>query len=113
MKNESNVNPSLSASEDSTSDVISVSGRYIAAVIAKNLDIEMKDFNHYNPGFDNMLATGASYELRLPDDKIGLFIANKYIILNECLEQLLGDINQDTKTVYKNRNTPVKGKTKK
>lgn len=113
LKNGSNTSSNLSAREDSTSDSITVSGRYIAAVIAKNLDIEMKDFNHYNPGFDNMLATGTSYELRLPDDKIDLFIANKYIILNECVEQLLGDINQDIKTVYKNRNTPVKGKTKK
>ncbi len=113
LKNGSNVNPDLSASEDSTSDSITVSGRYIASIIAKNLDIEMIDFNHYNPGFDNMLATGASYELRLPDDKMDLFIANKYIILNECVQQLLGDINQDTKTVYKKRNTSVKIKTKK
>ncbi len=113
LKNGSNTSSNLSASEDSTAAAITVSGRYIAAIIAKNLAIEMKDFNHYNPGFDNMLATGASYELKLPDDKMNLFIDNKYIIINECVEQLLGDINQGTNTVYKNRNTPVKGKTKK
>ncbi len=113
LKNGSNVKPDLSAMEDSTSDIITVSGRYIASIIAKNLDIEMSDFNHYNPGFDNMLATGASYELRLPDDKMDLFVANKYIILNECVQQLLGDVNQDSKTVYKKRNASITGKTKK
>ena len=64
LKNGSNINPNLSAREDSTSDIITVSGRYIASIIAKNLDIEIIDFNHYNPGFDNMLATGASQVFR-------------------------------------------------
>ncbi len=113
LKNGSSVNPNLSTAEDSTSDAVTVSGRFIASVIAKNLDIEMKEFNHYNPGFDNMLASGTSYELRLPNDKMDLFIANKYIILNECVEQLLGDVNQDAKTTYKKRNTSVTGRSKK
>ena len=113
LKDRSNVNPNLSTAEDSTSDAVKVSGRFIASVIAKNLDIEMKDFNHYNPGFDNMLASGASYELRLPTNKMDLFITNKYIILNECVQQLLGDVNQDVKTVYKKRTTSITGRAKK
>ena len=113
LKDGSNVNPNLSTAEDSTSDAVNVSGRFIASVIAKNLDIEMKDFNHYNPGFDNMLASGASYELRLPTNKMDLFITNKYIILNECVQQLLGDVNQDVKTVYKKRTTSITGRAKK
>ena len=113
LKDGSNVNPNLSAAEDSTSDAVNVSGRFIASVIAKNLDIEMKDFNHYNPGFDNMLASGASYELRFPTNKMDLFITNKYIILNECVQQLLGDVNQDVKTVYKKRTTSITGRAKK
>ena len=113
LKSESNVDPNLLAAEDSTSDVVTVSGRYMAAVIAKNLDIEIKDFNRYNPGFDNMLATGASYELRLPNDKMDLFITNKYLILNECIDQLLVDVNKDTKTIYKKSNPSLPGKSKK
>ena len=113
LKDGSNVNPNLSTAEDSTSDAVNVSGRFIASVIAKNLDIEMKDFNHYNPGFDNMLASGASYELRLPTNKMDLFITNKYIILNECVQQLLGDVNQDVKTVYKKRTISIRGRAKK
>lgn len=110
LKDGNNINPNLSAAEDSTSDTITLSGRYVAAIIAKNLGIEMNDFNHYNPGFDNMLTTGATYELRLPNEKMDLFIANKYLILNECVEQLLGDAGQDYKTIYKKRSTPGKAK---
>jgi membrane-bound lytic murein transglycosylase D len=102
--------PVLSEDETASSDTMPVSGRYIASVIAKNLDMDIKDFNRYNPGFDDMLATGGTYDLRLPNDKMNLFVANKYPILNECVEQLLGDLNTDTKTVYKKREaiTPKK-----
>jgi membrane-bound lytic murein transglycosylase D len=87
-----------------------LSGRYKAQIIAKNIDMELKDFDHYNPGFDNLLATGAIYNLRLPDDKMALFTANKYPILNECVQQLLGNVNMDTKTVYKRKFDPSEKK---
>ena len=48
-----------------------------------------------------MLASSGTYDLRLPNDKMDLFVANKYPILNECVQQLLGDVNVDTKTIYK------------
>lgn len=97
------LNPDITAEEDSTSNELAVSGRYKAAIIAKNLEMDIADFNRYNPGFDNMLATGASYSLKLPDDKMDLFVANKYPILNECVQQLLGDIEVSTKTVHKTK----------
>ena len=93
--------PDISGDEVANSDVINLSGKYISSVIAKNLEMDIKDFNRYNPGFDNMMASDGSYELRLPNDKMDIFLANKYPILNECVEQLLGDVNMDTKTVYK------------
>ncbi len=93
----------ISNDENANSDSMALSGRYIASVIAKKLDMDIKDFNRYNPGFDDMLATGGTYDLRLPNDKMDLFVANKYTILNECVQQLLGDVNVDTKTVYKKR----------
>lgn len=95
--------PDLTAVENTNSGEMELSGKYIAAVIAKNLQMDIKDFNRYNPGFDNMMASGSTYTLRLPNDKMDLFVANKYIILNDCVEQLLGDVNGDTKTVYKKR----------
>lgn len=95
--------PAISQGETANSGEMQISGRYMATIIAKNLDMDMKDFNRYNPGFDNMLASGGTYNLRLPNDKMTLFIANKYPILNECVQQLLSDVNVDTKTVYKKR----------
>jgi len=32
---------------------------------------------------------------------MNFFIANKYPILNECVNKLLSDVNFDTKTIYK------------
>jgi membrane-bound lytic murein transglycosylase D len=93
----------ITADESSQSDTMPLSGKYIGAVIAKNLGMELKDFNRYNPAFDDMLASSGTYDLRLPNDKMDLFVANKYPILNECVQQLLGDVNVDTKTIYKKR----------
>ena len=106
------LNPDITAAEDSTSGKLTISGRYKATIIAKNLGMDLADFNRYNPGFDNMLATGASYDLKLPGDKMDLFVANKYPILNECVQQLLGDINVSTKTAYKTKGKSVTPKNK-
>jgi membrane-bound lytic murein transglycosylase D len=100
----SSLNPDISEEEIANSGNMTLSGKYIGAVIAKNVGMEVKDFNRYNPGFDNVLAASDSYDLRLPNDKMDLFVANKYSILNECVQQLLGDINADTKTIYKKHN---------
>jgi membrane-bound lytic murein transglycosylase D len=95
--------PDLSATEKADIAEMQVSGRYKAAIIARNIDMDIKDFNRYNPGFDNMLAEGDNYNLQLPNDKMTLFIANKYPILNECVQQLLGNVEMNSKTVYKKR----------
>jgi len=106
----STLKPAISEAEISASAKMSLSGKYIGTVVAKNLGMELEDFNRYNPGFDDALASSGTYDLRLPNDKMDLFVANKYPILNECVQQLLGDVNVDTKTVYKKRNITGKGK---
>ncbi len=93
--------PNISEEELSGSDSMAISGRFISSVIAKNLDMDINDFNRYNPGFDDMLATGGTFYMKLPNDKMNLFVANKYPILNECVEKLLGDTNIDTKATPK------------
>ena len=70
-----------------------VSGRYKAAIIARNIDMGAEDFDRYNPGFDKTLATGATYNMHLPGDKMTIFVANKYPILNECVQQLFRSTN--------------------
>ena len=47
-------------------------------------------FNHYNPDFDGTMSSTGNFDLRLPPDKMQLFVANKYQILNECVQVLLG-----------------------
>ncbi len=102
---ENELAPKLTKSEEGSAAEMQLSGRYKAEIIAKNIEMSFKDFDHYNPGFDNVLASGAIYNLRLPNDKMELFITNKYPILNECVEQLLGNINMDSKTVYEKKYT--------
>ncbi|MBK6380602.1 MAG: hypothetical protein IPF72_13185 [Chitinophagaceae bacterium] len=53
--------------------------------------MDIATFNRYNPDFDNMMSLNGNYDLRLPSDKMQLFLANKYVILNECVQLLLGD----------------------
>ncbi|MDP4284844.1 MAG: lytic transglycosylase domain-containing protein [Bacteroidota bacterium] len=95
--------PSLSDSEKVNLAQMKVSGRYKASVIARNIDMDIKNFNRYNPGFDEVLLKGDNYNLQLPNDKMALFNANKYPILNECVQQLLESAEIVTKTGYKKK----------
>jgi membrane-bound lytic murein transglycosylase D len=94
--------PALTSDEKANVTALQVSGKYISGVIAKNLDMDIIEFNHYNPEFDNKLATGDSYNLQLPNEKMELFTQKKYEILNECVEQMLTNVRIDSKTVYGN-----------
>lgn len=89
--------PNISEEELSGADSMAISGRYISSIIAKNIDMAINDFNRFNPGFDDMLATGGTFNMRLPNNKMSIFVANKYPILNECVQKLLEDVNTDTK----------------
>jgi membrane-bound lytic murein transglycosylase D len=83
--------PKLSDAEMTEVEVMGISGKYNSVVIAKNLVMDITQFNHYNPAFDNMLASAGTYDLRLPPEKMQLFISNKYQILNECVQVMLSD----------------------
>jgi len=95
--------PDISEEELSGADSMAISGRYISSIIAKDIEMDINDFNRFNPGFDDMLATGGTFNMRLPAGKMNLFIANKYPILNECVQKLLGDASIDTK--FNNKKT--------
>jgi membrane-bound lytic murein transglycosylase D len=90
----------LSENEISGTEILTISGRYNSAIVAKNLALDINEFNRFNPAFDAILAAGNDYEIRLTPEKMDLFVANKYTILNECVELLLNDINAPTKTTY-------------
>jgi hypothetical protein len=83
--------PNLSADELAALHVSAVSGKFNSLVIAKNLVMDIKEFNRMNPAFDNILGSNGTYDLRLPEDKMQLFLSSKYQILNECVQVLLTD----------------------
>jgi membrane-bound lytic murein transglycosylase D len=84
----------LTADELSKVETVAISGKYHSAIIAKIIHMEITDFHRYNPHFDKIIASpDNSYELKLPKDKMDLFTANKYQILNESVQLILsGDI---------------------
>ncbi|MEO6330143.1 MAG: lytic transglycosylase domain-containing protein [Ginsengibacter sp.] len=92
--------PGLSENEKSGTETLAISGKYSSLVIAKNLVLDIKEFNRLNPGFDAALAGGNEYNIRLTPMKMDFFVANKYAILNECVEVLLNDVNEPAKTTY-------------
>jgi membrane-bound lytic murein transglycosylase D len=80
----------LTTSELTNAKSMEVSGKYYSAAIAKNIMMDLNEFNRYNPEFDALMGgNDNAYELKLPADKMDLFIANKYIILNESVQMLL------------------------
>lgn len=110
-QNTYNNKPDLTAAELETTATQNISGKYNSLVITKNLSMEISQFNRYNPAFDNMIASNGNYDLRLPADKMQIFLNNKYIILNECIQLLLGENSvPENQTYYP---APTKSKKKK
>ena len=93
--------PDISLKEAETAETQTITGKFNAVIIAKNLSMAITEFNRYNPGFDQLISANGQYELVLPIDKMQVFNANKYTILNECVQYLLSDFDvTNNKTVY-------------
>jgi membrane-bound lytic murein transglycosylase D len=76
------------------SRTITVSGKYSSAVIAKYVLLDSVTFSRYNPDFDKIMAgNNNSYDLKLPGEKMDLFVSNKYDILTESVKQLASGLN--------------------
>ena len=90
----------VSLEDANNTEVLNISGKYNSGIIAKNLSMDIIEFNRLNSGFDIVMSSGEPFNLRLPSDKMDLFVANKYPILNECVHVLLNTVNTETKTVY-------------
>ena len=107
-----NVNPysgnsSLTQLERESSETHSLSGKFNSVIIAKNLTLDIAQFNKFNPDFDSRLGMNGQYDMILPADKMQLFLSNKYQILNECVQVMLSDnggFTPNSKTTYPNRN---------
>lgn len=80
----------LTELEEASARSQSVAGKYHSVVIAKHVMMDITDFNRYNPDFDRVMSTsGSPYEMKLPADKMELFNAHKYSILQESVQLLL------------------------
>jgi len=104
LKQASNVNPAaknLTATELTNSKVQAISGRYNSLVIAKHITFTITEFNRYNPDFDKLITHNGKYELRLPADKMEMFMAKRYDILNESLQIMLDAFKQSLSTPTK------------
>ena len=104
--------PQLSTEELETVSTQTISGKYNSLVITKNLAMDIMQFNHFNPDFDYMMNNNGNYDLRLPQEKMQLFQTNKYIILNECVQLLLGDGNVSNNQTFYPAVKTKKGKKK-
>jgi membrane-bound lytic murein transglycosylase D len=83
-------NRRLSQEELNSARTVSISGKYYSTVIARNTLMDDNLFSRYNPDFDKVMASANNvYDLKLPADKMELFEANKYQILNESVQQLM------------------------
>ena len=89
-----------------------VSGRYSSVVIARALEMDPDQFNHFNPDFDKTVNV-KGYDLRLPIDKTELFIEKKSDILNESVQALLNPtLNQDMTKYPEGIKIPAKAEKK-
>ncbi|WP_018626037.1 lytic transglycosylase domain-containing protein [Niabella aurantiaca] len=69
--------------------VQTISGRYNAKAIAKYLEMSLADFNKLNPSLDKVLASNSTYQLKLPEEKINIFLEKKNEMLNESIQMLI------------------------
>jgi membrane-bound lytic murein transglycosylase D len=85
-------NRKMNKEEVANAKTLNVSGKYFSTVISKYILMDAAAFNRYNPDFDKIMASANnSYDLKLPADKMDLFVSNKYQILNESVQHLLLD----------------------
>lgn len=110
LKTGTSFSSTVSAEDAANTEVLNISGKFNSVIIAKNLSMDIAEFNRLNQGFDMVMSSGEKFDLRLPSDKMDVFVANKYPILNECVHVLLNTVNTETRTVYPEQKSSKKKK---
>jgi len=87
----------LTTEEINNSKTQTITGKYNSLVITKNILMDINSFNRYNPDFDRQIAVNGSFELRLPADKMEIFNAKKYQLLEESMKLLLAPVRNGEK----------------
>jgi membrane-bound lytic murein transglycosylase D len=91
IANQANQKPEVNDADEVSNKSLELNGRYNSAVIAKNLTMDILQFNKLNPGFDKVVSSGDNYKMKLPVDKMKIFDEKKQQILNESLMFLLSN----------------------
>jgi membrane-bound lytic murein transglycosylase D len=78
-----------SADDGVNTGIVEVAGKYNSQIVARQVGLDLGQFNKLNPHFDKLLAMGNSYNLRLPADKLITFQNKKNSILNESVQLML------------------------
>lgn len=103
------LNRNLTAQELKDAATTTISGKYRAAVISKYINMDVEDFNRYNPQFDKLIDTEDNgYEMKLPEQAMTKFVANKYPILNESVQVLLNGTAIVGELQKKDQSTAIK-----
>lgn len=84
----------LSAADLAGSALIEVSGRFNALVVANELQINIQQFNAWNPGFDKALAAGEKYAMRITKEKEANFLAKKNQLLLASVRAIIEGVIQ-------------------
>jgi membrane-bound lytic murein transglycosylase D len=84
----------LTAQELASSALIEVSGRFNSLVVANELQINIQQFNDWNPGFDKSLAAGEKYAMRITKDKEAVFLAKKNQLLLASVRAIIEGVIQ-------------------
>lgn len=67
---------------------LEIKGRYRAQIIAEFVSFPLEKLMNLNPQIEKVLATGKSFELILPKDKLEIFEAHKNEILQASIQSL-------------------------
>ena len=89
MKDILNGNVVLKEDEIAGSASYKIKGRFSSSVIMKYVDIDAVTFNRLNPNFDHLVGVNGIYDLRLPTQKMNIFVSKRYEILEESIKQIL------------------------
>lgn len=82
----------LTEDEIFSSVEINVTGKYRLEAIAKKLEMSVAELDRYNPGFAKAMASAENnYDLRIPKEKMKLFLAEKDEMLKESVQMTLDD----------------------
>ena len=80
----------LTHQEIADSKTVRISGKYHSQVIAQYLNMDILEFNRYNPDFDRVISLAENaYELKLPASKMETFAAKKFQILEDSINMLM------------------------